>query len=212
MNQEAKIIISITIATVLLLVGAVFFLSKSTPLAGAVDSQYLIRQDSNRLTTENTPVIIVEFGDYQCPACAAAQPIVNKILEQYPGRINLVFRHFPLPQHANAIKAAEAAEAAGSQGKYWQMHRLLYQNQTKWAEVSNPQDLFLTYAGQIGLNTDQFISELDSQKSLSKITADKKDGESLQVNATPTFYINGVKLNSFSESEFKSRIDHLLTK
>lgn len=210
MTQEIKILSGIGVITVAILVGAIFFLSKSpdsssnTPINNPVS---LVKQDSHKIATDSAKVTIVEFGDYQCPACSSVQPVVKQILKDYSGKINFVFRHFPLPQHQNAMTAAAAAEAAGEQEKYWEMHDKLYDNQDAWAKSNNPKEIFTTYAQQLNLNIEEFKNSVNSSKYNQRITDDKNDGISLGVNSTPTFYINGSKINNFSYSEFKNRID-----
>lgn len=211
MNQEVKVLTSIGIITIAFLLGAVFFFSNSnSPNKNeqkTVDNNLLIKENSSKIATDSAKVTIVEFGDYQCPACKAAFPIVKQILNDYSGRVNFVFRHFPLPQHKNGFIASEAVEAAGEQGKYWEMHNLMYENQQEWEESNNPIDIFLKYATKLNLNPDQFKSSITQGKYKQKINDDKGDGVKLGVNSTPTFYINGEKLNGFSYNEFKRLID-----
>src|SRR6478609_1380375 len=119
MNQEAKIITIIGVITLVLLVGGIFLLGKSSTTSSTkADPAVLVKNDSHKISSDSAKLTVVEFGDYQCPACAMAQPTVKQLLSTYSGRVNFVFRHFPLPQHSNAIPAAMAAEAAGTQGKY----------------------------------------------------------------------------------------------
>lgn len=212
MTQEAKILIGIGVVTLVLLFGAVFFLSKSPtpPAAGTpVDQNLLVRENSRKIATDSAKVTIVEFGDYQCPACGAAHPVIKQVLKDFSGKVNFVFRDFPFPQHLNAMEAAEAAESAGAQGKYWDMYDLLYQNQEEWSEVSNPREIFTSYAKQLNLNIDQFSSDMDTNKFVDKINKDKQDGEALGVNSTPTFFVNGEKINNWSYETFKQKIEEL---
>lgn len=208
MNQETKIIGGIVLLSLAILTGAVFFLSKPSPRVTPEErTDLLIKSDSNKIASDSAKVTIVEFGDYQCPACAVAHPQVKQVLAEYPGKVSFVFRHFPLPQHSNALIAAEVAEAAGKQGKYWEMHDKLYISQAEWSDSSAPLDLFTGYAQGIGLNTEQFKSDVSANSSYDKIMSDKKDGELLQVNSTPTFYLNGIKMTNFSYANFKQQIE-----
>jgi len=137
-------------------------------------------------------VVLTEFGDYQCPVCGAYFPLLkDQILPQYAGKIRFVFKNFPLSQHQNAQNAAEAAEAAGAQGMYWQMHDLLYENQNDWATLSDPVPTFGKYASQLGLDADRLMSEVRAKKYASIITTDENFGVKLQVQGTPTFFVNG---------------------
>lgn len=197
MKQEAKILLSIGIITILIIVGgALLFGSKSsgngTNSSGpTVDKKLLINSKSHTLGPQNAKVTVVEFGDYQCPACGTAYPMTKQILNAYNGRILFVFRNFPLPQHQNAQISAEAAEAAGKQGKFWEMHDLLYQNQTQWGESTNPMDYFLKYAQELKLDSNSFKKDVQNNSFQDVIQQDMNDGNAANVNATPTFFING---------------------
>lgn len=222
MSQEAKVLLSIGAATVILLIGAVVFLSRgstttpspiiTTPLP-SIDSKLLVSPTSHQTASSSAKVTVVEFGDYQCPVCGDAYPTTKQVIQNYGDKINFVFRNFPLPQHQNAQIAAEAAEAAGAQGKYWPMHDMLYEHQNDWSDASQPLSLFDSYAKSIGLNLDQFNSDVTSNKYTSVIEQDMQDGETLGVNATPTFFINGQEfVGNIDYSQFKSTIDQDLAK
>lgn len=215
MKQEAKILLGIGILTMVILVGAVFLLSKSpsentTKLA---DPKLLIKEDSHQIASPSAKVNLVEFGDYQCPACGAAHPIVKRILEDYSGKINFVFRNFPLNQHQNAQIAAEAAEAAGEQGKYWPMYDKLYENQNQWAETTKPLEIFLSYAKDLGLDIARFKAAVDGNKFADRISSDQNDGLALGVNSTPTFFLIQEKIVGVpTYDQLKSKIDYQLSK
>ncbi len=218
MTQEAKVLVGIGIFTVIVLAIATFFFVKSSPqtdISGnaPANSQYLMRPTSHQTASQsaNIKVTVVEFGDYQCPACEAAYPITKQMLAQYSGRINFVFRNFPLPQHANAPMAAEAAEAAGAQGKFWQMHDKLYDTQNDWADSQNPLPLFTAYAKDLGLNVSEFQSDVTGNKDAGVIQSDQNDGNFLGVNETPTFFVNGQKIAGVPTlSQLQNAIDPLL--
>ncbi len=210
MTNEAKILFWLGAGTVILLTAAVFFLNSNPPKTTQnpqVESNLLIKDNSNKIATDSAKTTIVEFGDYQCPACKMAHPIINQVLKDYQGRVNFVFRHFPLPQHQNAFQAAEAAEAAGEQGKYFEMHNKLYENQDEWDENNNPLEIFLKYAQDLNLSVGQFKDSVTSNEFQQKISSDKNDGNALGLNSTPTFFINGTKMSIFSYEEFKKRIE-----
>lgn len=211
MKDEAKVLLGIGLATIVILVGGVLLLSKSdkspTSSPEKVNTELLIRDDSNKIGTESAKVTLVEFGDYQCPACGAAHPIVKQILEDHKNKVLFVFRNFPLPMHKNALIAAQAAEAAGKLGgqeKYWKMHDMLYENQSQWAESNNPLDIFLEYTKDLKLDLDKFKEEVNSNKYENKITQDRQDGNALGVNGTPTFFVNGQKVKT---TDLKTTID-----
>ena len=134
------------------------------------------------------PVTIIEFSDYQCPFCARADDTVKRVLENYKGKVRLVFRDFPSPQiHAYAMKAAEAAACANEQGKFWEYHDALYADQSKLAMV----DLLAT-AGRLGLNDGTFQRCVESGKFSGEVSKDMEDGIKAGVNGTPSFFINGI--------------------
>ncbi len=216
MTQEAKVILGISAVTTAILIGAVFLLSKpSQESTLSVDPKIFVREDSHSIAPNPAKVTIVEFGDYQCPTCAAVQPIVKELILRFTlkksEQVNIVYRHFPLPRHKNALISAEAAEAAGEQGKFWEMHDKLYENQTQWAESNNPLEIFVGYAKELELDTKQLKQAVESSKFAGKIQQDKNDGITLGVNSTPTFFINGKKLEGVPSFEnFKSRIEEEL--
>lgn len=134
-------------------------------------------------------VTLVEYGDYECPHCGAAHPIVNQIREILAGRLRFVYRHFPLSQmHPHAFPAAEAAEAAAAQGRFWEMHDMLFENQHALAD----RDL-LSYASALGLDVNRFAGDIRSGTFAEKIRADFLGGVKSGVNGTPSFFINGVR-------------------
>jgi protein-disulfide isomerase len=159
---------------------------------------------------ENAPVTLIEYADYQCPACRTYHPIVEKLLIEASTTVRFVARHFPLAGHRNAVVAARAAEAAGKQGKYWDMASLLFDNQPAWAKLTNSQasDIFKGYAERLGLNIVTYEADMASDEVDAKIDADKADGTKIGVNSTPTFFINGVAISSPSSYEaFKKVVD-----
>lgn len=163
----------------------------------------------------NKKVTLVEYGDFQCPACKSFYPVVKQIKQTYGDDITFQFMHFPLTQiHPNAMVSSRAAEAAGNQGKFFEMHDLLYENQDQWAQSSNPTPILESFANQLGLNMEQFKSDMMSAAVLAVINADQKSGQALGANSTPTFVINGKKLdkNPTSLDEFKKLIDEEIAK
>ena len=137
----------------------------------------------------DAPVTLVEYGDYECPYCGRAHPVVEEVLRQMGPEARFVFRHFPLAEmHPHAVAAAEAADAAGAQGKFWPMHATLYENQG----ALEPEDL-LGYAGALGLDVPRFARELATHAHLAKVEADFRSGVRSGVQGTPTFFINGVR-------------------
>jgi protein-disulfide isomerase len=135
------------------------------------------------------PVTLLEYGDFECPFCGQAHPIVKEIQRRLGNRMRFVFRHFPLTQvHPHAAHAAEAAEAAGAQGNFWGMHDLLFENQTR---LDDPH--LVQYAGMLGLDIDRFVDELATHVHAPRVREDFLSGVRSGVNGTPTFFINGVR-------------------
>jgi protein-disulfide isomerase len=162
----------------------------------------------------SAPIVLEEFGDYQCPPCGMMHPVLQKIVDDYGERVRLVFRHFPLQQiHKNAFAAARAAEAAGMQGKFWEMHDLIYDNQTQWKDSPEPRPLFADYARRLGLNADKFRADLDGKAAADRVMADYTRGTSLGVQGTPTILLNGRELpaeKTLSEPKLRAEIDAAL--
>lgn len=202
MTGEAKTLITIAAATLVILFGGIFFLTKpSTPqVPQKVNEALLVREDSNKIVTDGAKVTIVEFGDFQCPACGAAHPVIEQILQDNKDQVNFVFRNFPLSNiHANAIVSALAAEAAGEQGKYWEMHHKIYDTQDKWSESKTAIDIFVDYAKELNLDVDKFKKAIEENKFKDKIEKDFADGQTIGVNVTPTFFVNGEKMEGFGD-------------
>jgi len=140
------------------------------------------------------PVTIEEFGDFECPPCGTISPFLDQLLNEYKPRLRLVFRNFPLKPHKHAREAAFAAEAAGLQGKFWEMHDVLYREQDTWTKVDNPQQLFEAYAGTIGLNVAEFKRDMESEKVQQRVDADRERGESLGIKLTPSLFVDNAEV------------------
>ncbi|HEX3559365.1 MAG TPA: thioredoxin domain-containing protein [Pyrinomonadaceae bacterium] len=150
----------------------------------------------------DSAVTVVEFTDYQCPVCAQAQPVLDKLIAEYGDRVRFVVRDFPLSQHKDAEKAAEAAEAAREQGKYWDFTAILFRNQSALGA-----DQLKQYAGVIGLDRKRFDAALDSGKFAGEVERDMRDGEKIGVNATPTFFVNGRQVPDRTYEALKAAIE-----
>jgi protein-disulfide isomerase len=165
-------------------------------------------------------ITLVEYGDFQCPACLQYEPLVRQVYETHKADIKLQFRNFPLFQiHQNAMAGAKAAEAAAKQGKFWEMHDKLYDTQDSWKALKNPQTAFEGYAGELGLNVEKFKTDSRSTATNSTIQADLNEGGRLGVDSTPTFFISdGSKgdpkkiSNPTSLEEFNKVIDTAIEK
>ena len=221
MTKEAKILIGIAVVVVIGgILLAIYANPKPAEPGAPVDQQSLIRETSHMTKAATAKVNIVEFGDYQCPGCAAAHPILKEIVEQYKDNpdVNFVFRNYPLDAiHPNAHISAEAAEAAAKQGRFWEMHDMIYEKQAEWSTLPDPSGKFSEYAGLLGLNLTEFNAGVSQRLFSDIIKADTDDGKALGVEGTPTFYINGVLFAPKPGSipgldDFKKKIDEELAK
>ena len=139
-------------------------------------------------------VTLEEFGDFECPPCSQLAVTIKAVEHDLGDRVRVVFRHFPLINHAHAREAAYAAEAAGLQGRFWEMHDLLYKEQAGWSKANDGQRLFVAYAGILGLNAERFAQDMKSEQVKNRVDADVKRGSTLGVTNTPTVFINNTAL------------------
>ncbi|HZS42803.1 MAG TPA: thioredoxin domain-containing protein [Candidatus Paceibacterota bacterium] len=219
MSKESIIIT--TIGVIFLIVMGVLIVknSSSAPVTTVSGDQQtlLLGVNSHMTGSSSAKVTMVEFGDYQCPACGAAYPTIKNVTDFYQNNpnFNFIFRNFPLPQHQYAKISAEAAEAAGAQGKYWQMHDLLYENQSAWdpSVTQDPLAVFVTYAEQLGLDVNKFKTDVQNNAHVDRINADLADVQKLGLDHTPTVYINGEEVDkNLTVAALKAKIDSLLAK
>ena len=142
----------------------------------------------------DSKVVLIEYGDFQCPGCASSQPVMKELVEKYKGQIAFAFRNYPLYQaHPNAFSSASAAEAAGLQGKYWEMYHKLFENQSAWRDLSGAErtNYYLSLASDLKLDTAKFTTDIDSEAVKKKIDFDTALGQKAEVTGTPSFYLNG---------------------
>ncbi len=214
MSNENKIVGTICLVF-FVIIAFLFWKGPATPAQTPVkNAELLVRPTSHMTGTIGAKVTMVEFGDYQCPACATVNGEIEKVIEKYKGNpdFNFAFRNFPLSQHQNALAAAEAAEAAGAQGKYFEMNATLYKNQLEWGETADPSSFFVKYATVLGLDMTKFNTETKAEKFASVIQADTQDGNGLLIDHTPTVFINGIEQADLSSVTVISKIDELLKK
>lgn len=163
--------------------------------------------------TETTAkVTLTEYSDYQCPACALYHPIVDSLKKEFGADLNIEYKYFPLNSHQYAALAARAAEAARNQGKFLEMHYKLFENQRQWANSNNPISSIINYARELNLDMDKFTDELNAAETQQVVMEEKQAGLQLGVNSTPTFYINGEKVeqNPRTYDAFKSMIQEYM--
>lgn len=196
--RNLPLLLGTILGTLALIIGIVWLMSRPQELEVVTDQMLLLGDVRNVKGPADAPITVVEFSDLQCPACRAVQPLLTQLLAQYPDQVRVVYRHFPLVSiHPYATMAAYATEAAGEDGKFWEMHDLLFNRQLEWNELENDQavrDKFVTYAEELGIDKDAFLERIDSDQIKQRITIDVTAGGQLKVNATPTLYVNGQKL------------------
>lgn len=199
MKNLPLLIVTVLGTLALVVVVAVMFSNSSTSSSG-VEPTVLLEGANNRMGPEQPVVTIVEFSDFQCPACKAVEPLVKQTALQYPDQVQVVYRHFPLLSiHPHAELAARASEVAAQEDLFWEMHDILFERQQTWS-AANSSDaalaLFTDYAEEIGLDRDLFTEAIQSDTVRTTVAQDMALGTQLGVNATPTLYVNGKKLTA----------------
>lgn len=204
-TSETKFFLGIIAATLAIIGAAVIIFSQSSSPASAIPKAEIIGNASYSKGNASAAVYLVEFSDFQCPSCKLVKPIVDEVVETNKDKLLFVYRHFPLDQHQFAIKAALAAEAAGKQGKFWEMYDLLFANQEQFTD-----EIFLTLAKQLNLNEEVFSQDMKDPNLHDTILTDRKFGLSIGINSTPTFFLNGNKLNLRSYNDIKTEVERAL--
>jgi len=193
MKRYLPFVIVFGVALVTLGSGTMLYRAKRPQVKNIPDTQSVSAGSDSSAHIRGKPdaqVTLEEFGDFQCPPCGQFAGFAEELLKEYDSRLRVVFRNFPLPGHEHAREAALAAEAAGFQGKFWEMHDTLYKEQTAWSKAPNTRELFESYAGTLALNMDQFRKDMDSDKARQRVDSDHALGDSLGVKVTPTLFIN----------------------
>jgi protein-disulfide isomerase len=201
MSSETKVFLGIILATGVIIFGGVLWASRPAP---KISAEVLIPANAWATGSATPKVTLVEFSDFQCPSCKAVEPIVDDLLKSYPDNLRFVFRYFPL-QHPYSLKTAYVAEAAGLQGKFWQMRDLLFQNQDNLSD-----SLFPKLAQDLNLNIEKFNNDSNSQAVKDKVNSDYTTGTQIGINSTPTFYLNGQKLNLQTYSDLEKLVSDAL--
>lgn len=180
---------------VFLVLGLIYLTDNPEPET-ATQGFHLVPDSGWVVGNPDAPITLVKYSDYQCPRCAYYHLIVTQLVEELSDEFRLIFRHFPLRNHAHAKPAAIAAESAGRQGKFWEMHDLLFSQQGKWAEKEQTEtfEIFLKYAASLNLDANQFQEDFISQEIIDKVNDDYQEGRRAGVRSTPTFFLNGQKI------------------
>lgn len=215
MNTETKILaIVMLISTVLVIVAVLLFGKNNQPDKTITNPQVLGVDYSKgeKIGSDSAKVKLVEFSDLQCPACKMVEPFVKQAREKYRNDLQFIYRHFPLMQHPHSKKAANFAEYAASEGKFWEVHDKLFETQDDWSSLADPSDYFVNLGAQFGLGKDKIKEAIAKELYSNKIDDDTREANRLGVNATPTLYLNGKKLNLQNFSDIETAISEELKK
>ena len=230
MNKVGWIIFS---AAVVLLLGSLVVWTRATnppiDVSGIENNSIVAASDQNGNIADHTKgstdnkILLVEYGDYQCPSCGGVYPNLQTLMEEYGTDITFIFRNFPLTAiHPNARAASAVAEAAGLQGKFWEMHDMLYERQSDWSnlDATKRTTIFTSYAEALDLDIEKFNTDIAASNVNAKINFDMALGKSVKVSATPTFFLNGEKVDDTTSSgivqgnltAIKAKLDALIKK
>jgi protein-disulfide isomerase len=187
-----------TVALVTLASGTLLYRAKRLPALAIPENSTTSAMGGTEMVhvrgRADAPVTLVEFGDFQCPPCATLADPIDKLEREYRPRLRLVFRHLPFPNHQHAREAALASEAASLQGRFWEMHDLLYREQSVWSKAPDVRVLFNSYAGMLGLNIDRFKKDMESEQAKGRVRSDEQQALALGVATTPSIFVNNGKL------------------
>lgn len=195
--KNIPLLLGTIIGTLLLVFGIAYFFSKTAPTSidANVDQAVLLEGSRHSTGPEDAPVVVVEFSDLQCPACAATQPLVKQLLEEYPDDVRLVYRHFPLDDlHPYARLAATASEVAAEYDQFWAYHDTLFATQQEWSLAPSKSDVeakLVSYATELGIDETEFTAKIADTVYSDFVQLDAKVGIQIGIQATPTFFVNG---------------------
>ncbi len=195
--------IGIFVGIVALLLGGLYFVATMTQPGGQVDVPDGVEAAETEIEEEdivrgNTDanVVLTKYSDFQCPACRSAYPIVKAAVDELEDEVAFVYRHFPLPQFQHNRVAAAASEAAARQGAFWEMHDMIFDGQDQWSRSADSHSIFIQYAEDLDLDIEQFVADMDDEDIHRKIERDRVTAEQKGVRATPTFTINGERIEN----------------
>lgn len=217
--KKHLIVAAVIVAGFAAALGSYLLLAPEDRNSGGLDVQPAaqampVRDNSHRLTRPaQSELTVVEFLDFECEACGAAYPMVEKLREEYGDRVTFIARYFPMPGHRNGELAARTAEAAAQQGKFEQMYTKLFTTQKQWGESQKwKQDVFRGYAKELGLDMARFDAALADPEVAGRVETDQRDGLGLGVRGTPTFFVDGEMIDTpRSYEQFKTLIDDRLS-
>lgn len=213
--KNIPLLVATIVGTVILIVGVGWLFGKSGANSSAANQADRSLLENNLQLVKGDPqtakVVVVEFSDFQCPACRASAPLVDQLANQYPDTVAFAYRYFPLESiHPNSFAAAVAAQAASVQGAFWPMHDKLFSSQSEWEGISDQNELaqtFIGYATSLGLDEAAFTQTLSDPSTAQAVNQDITMANQLKINATPTFFVNGVPVNA---GELQQTIEQML--
>lgn len=215
MNRGLKISLALSVVFVVAIAVALLVDGKdkesSTVESNAATAE-LVRPDSHRLSsTVDSKVTFVEFLDFECEACRSVYPAIEQLRADYGDRVDFVVRYFPIASHFNAERAARAVEAAAQQGKFEQMYKRMYETQAEWGEQRTPMDdVFRGFAEEMGLDMAAYDAAYSAPETLDRISQDVNDGRALGVQGTPTFFVNGQRIEPTTYDDLTDALDTAL--
>lgn len=219
MNNDKKPLILAVAFILILIAGAAYYFASGGSTTDNSQNQTAIEGPTENdwiRGNKESNVSLIEYSDFQCPACGAYYPMVKQMKKEFGEKIAFVYRNFPLRQiHPNAQIAAQSAESAGNQGKFWEMHDVLFEKQKDWSlqDKDRVKETLAQYAQSLELDLDQFKTDLESKETKQKVDDDYASGNRYDVTATPTFFVNGKKIESpKSPSDFKKVLEDALSR
>ena len=213
MKRYLPFVVVGTVALITIAGGAMLYHAKGRPLLTLSKNPFAPGKSGSESIhirgKSDAPITLEEFGDFECPPCGKLSEPINKLEQDYHSRLRIIFHHFPFATHPHARPAAFASEAAGLQGRFWEMHDVLYREQAAWSKAVDAQSLFSSYAGMLGLKVDRFKRDMDSDEVKKRVDADQQEGAALGVTVTPTIFINNRALppTSLNEAGLRTAIE-----
>lgn len=194
MSDQAKTIVGVLAGSLVVVFAVAFLFSRQA--AKPVDMSQIIGDARWATGSAEPKVTIVEFSDFQCPACKASSPLIRQIIEDNREKVRLVYRHFPITSaHKNALEAAVATEIAGVKGKFWEMHDMLFERQDEWSDSGKPREVFAKYAEEIGISRDEFNAGWNSSDYEKKVREDMRDARVVGVSSTPSIFVDDSRVS-----------------
>jgi len=197
----------VAVATIAITTALVGCNKKTVQNEATQEGPFIIKENDHIKGNANAPITILEYSDFQCPACVQAYPILKELRKDFPNEVKVVFRYFPLSYHLQAIPAARAAEAASKQGKFFEMHDMLFEKQEEWDGAANAKEIFAKYAEELGLDINKYNADYNAESTLERVKINLVEDERLDIKGTPTLYLNGKKIRLQVYPEFKKTIE-----